>query len=89
MLNRHGLGDGVTDEQMEQLFLSELNKFYDWAANQPHLALIKVDYNLVQENPRRELNLVNDFLFESLNVDSMVQVVDQALYRNRGQRQPK
>ncbi len=83
MLDRHGLGDGVTDQQMEQLFRSELNAFYHWVSIQPHLAMLKIDYNLVQAQPQAELERVNDFLFGSLDVGAMTSVVDGTLYRNR------
>jgi hypothetical protein len=37
----------------------------------------------MQQNPREEATRVNEFLGGALDVDAMVGVVDQALYRNR------
>jgi hypothetical protein len=83
MLDRHGLGDGVTDQQMEQLFRSELNAFYEWVSDQPHLAILKVDYNRMQERPQAEVARINEFLQGGLDTAAMTAVVDAKLYRNR------
>ena len=84
MLERNGSGsDGASEEQLEQLFSSELNAFYDWAARQKHIRLHKVDYNRMLENPQFELERVNEFLGGTLDVEAMNGVVDQSLYRNR------
>jgi hypothetical protein len=83
MLNRHSAADEVTDEQMSQLFRSELSAFRKWAPDQSHLKILDVDYNRVQADPRAELERVNEFLGGELNIDTMVAVVDAKLYRNR------
>jgi hypothetical protein len=44
---------------------------------------ITVKYNDVIENPRREIERVNEFLGGVLDVDSAVKAVDPSLYRNR------
>ncbi len=44
---------------------------------------ITVWYNKVIENPRREIERVNDFLGGILDVDSAVKAVDPSLYRSR------
>jgi hypothetical protein len=84
MLHRNGSAkDDVSDAQMAKLFESELAAFYQWASQQPHIQLIDVDYNQVLREPCSELNRVNQFLGGGLNVDAMVDVVDDSLYRNR------
>jgi hypothetical protein len=84
MLKRNGAdGDEISDEQMSKLFYSELNAFYDWAAKQPHLHLINVDYNRMQSDPRSELARVSEFLDGGIDVDAMLTVIDSSLYRNR------
>jgi hypothetical protein len=84
MLQRNGLaGDDTSDAQMKELFLSELDAFYKWAAQQPHIELINVDYNRLQVEPIAELERVNEFLGGDLNVAAMASVVDGTLYRNR------
>jgi len=84
MLERNGpSSDGISDEQMSVIFHKELNAFYDWVANQSHIAMIDVDYNHVQADARRELQRVNEFLGDVLDLEAMVEVVDASLYRNR------
>ena len=83
MLERHGVADNVSEAQMSALFRSEIESFYKWVEKQRHIELIDVDYNRMQQNPRDEAMRVNEFLGGALDVDAMVGVVDQALYRNR------
>jgi hypothetical protein len=84
MLQRNGMsGDDASDEQMKELFLSELDAFYKWATSQPYIKLIDVDYNRLQADPLAELQLVNKFLGGDLDVDAMASVIDNSLYRNR------
>jgi hypothetical protein len=83
MLDRHGMADSVSEEQMEALFRSEIDAFYRWADKQSHLELIDVDYNRMQADPKAEAARVNRFLGGALDEDAMVAVVDQSLYRNR------
>jgi hypothetical protein len=84
MLQRNGAGhDAASDEQMAQLFLAELNAFGKWVAKQRHIRMIDVDYNRILREPRGELDRVKSFLGAGLDVDAMVEVVDESLYRNR------
>ncbi len=83
MLERHGAADSVSEAQMSALFRSELDSFYKWVGQQSHIELIDVDYNRMQQDPRGEATRVNAFLGGTLDVDAMVDVVDQSLYRNR------
>lgn len=84
MLRRKGMADdAITDDQMSALFRADLNKFRTWVAAQPHINLIDVSYNQVQENPVAEVRRINEFLGGQLDEEAMVQVVDEGLYRNR------
>ena len=83
MLQRHGLVDGVREEQMAALFRAEIDSFYKWVAEQPHIQLIDVDYNRMQQDPKSEAARVNEFLGGALNENAMAEVVDASLYRNR------
>lgn len=86
MLQRKGVpSDAAGDQQMETLFRRELQAFYDWVAQQKHISMIDVDYNRVQEDPRAELSRVANFLGNHLDVETMANVVDSSLYRNRVQ----
>ena len=83
MLERHGVADNVSEAQMTALFRAEIDAFYKWVGAKSHIELIDVDYNRMQQNPRAEAERVNEFLGGMLDVDAMVVVVDQSLYRNR------
>jgi hypothetical protein len=84
MLQRNGTSDDdASDEQMKELFVSELDAFYKWATSQPYIKLIDVDYNRLQADPLAELQRVNTFLGGNLDVEAMASVIDNSLYRNR------
>lgn len=84
MLERSGAAaDGITDEQMRQMFQSEIDKFFKWIAERPCFKMIRVDYNNLMQDPAAELGKVNEFLEGGLDVDAMVATVDPTLYRNR------
>jgi hypothetical protein len=90
MLRRKGMSDdAITDDQMAALFRADLGKFRSWVAVQPHIALIDVSYNQVQENPAGQVHRINEFLGGFLNEAAMVQVVDDSLYRNRAAPLPR
>jgi hypothetical protein len=84
MLQRNGApSDDTSDAQMEKLFRAELATFHNWAAKQPHIELIDVDYNRLQRDPGPELERVNEFLGGTLDIEAMANVIDGSLYRNR------
>jgi len=84
MLQRNGApSDNTGDEQMAQLFCAELAAFYKWAAKQPCIHLLDVDYNRLQRDPYPELERVNEFLGGRLDIQAMANVIDGSLYRNR------
>jgi hypothetical protein len=84
MLERNGgTNDAASDEQMARLFIAELSAFGKWVAQQQHIHMIDVDYNRILSEPRGELERVTSFLGVDLDVDAMVDVVDESLYRNR------
>ena len=83
MLERKAVSGDTSDEQMKELFASELDAFYKWVAHQHHINLIDVDYNRLQADPLAELQRVNKFLGGDLDVEAMASVIDNSLYRNR------
>jgi sulfotransferase family protein len=83
MLERKAMSADTSDEQMKELFASELDAFYKWVAGQQHINLIDVDYNRLQADPLAELQRVNKFLGGELDVEAMASVIDSSLYRNR------
>jgi hypothetical protein len=75
---------GISDEKMAALFQAQLAKFEAWAAQQPHLAILEVDYNQMVSDPVPLASRVNQFLGGILDEGKMVAVVEPDLYRNRG-----
>ncbi len=83
MLERNGILTDVADDQMRTMFDRELRQFYAWLPSQPHLKLINVSYNELLLNPAPAIHQVNRHLEQRLDADSMIRMVDPALYRHR------
>jgi hypothetical protein len=85
MLIRRGEpSDSVSDEELTELFGKHLSQIQAWIDGQPNVEAIHVSYNDVMENPLEQSERINQFLGDTLDVEKMVGVVDQALYRQRG-----
>jgi len=75
--------DSVSDEELMELFRKHLAQIQAWIDSQPKVEVIYVSYNDVVEAPLEQAQRINHFLGDTLDVESMVNVVDQALYRQR------
>jgi len=75
--------DSVSDEELMELFRKHLAQIQAWIDSQPNVEVIYVSYNDVVEAPLEQAQRINHFLGDTLDVESMVNVVDQALYRQR------
>ena len=76
--------DAASDEELMDLFAKHLAQVQSWVDEQPNVDVLYVSYNEVMENPLQQVVRVNHFLGDTLDVDNMVAVVDQVLYRQRG-----
>jgi len=76
--------DSVSDEELTELFRKHLAQIQAWIDEQPNAEALYVSYNEVMEDPLEQARTVNRFLGDRLDVEHMVQVVDEALYRQRG-----
>jgi hypothetical protein len=84
MLIRRGEpADADGDEKMAQLFRQHLERVATWTDAQPNVEVIHVHYNKILESPVEQAQRINHFLNYSLDVESMVRVVDRSLYRQR------
>jgi hypothetical protein len=84
MLQRHGKDSQEADDQkMAQAFEKHLAAVTSWLAEQKNMAVLYVDYNEVITHPTVSAQAVQRFLGDHLDVQRMVAVVEQALYRNR------
>jgi hypothetical protein len=87
MLIRRGeRADAVPDDKMAAMFEKHVAQVESWLAAQPNIQTIYVSYNEVMKEARPHADLINRFLGGTLNVDSMVEVTDAALYRQRRDR---
>lgn len=75
--------DAVPDDKMAAMFEKHVAQVESWLAAQPNIDVLYVNYNEVMTNPRSYAEQINTFLGSSLNVEAMVSIVDQALYRQR------
>jgi argonaute-like protein implicated in RNA metabolism and viral defense len=84
MLIRRGEpSDKVSDEQMAALFRKHLKRLETWLDEQPNFEVIHVSYNEVLVNPVEQARRVSQFFDGALDVESMVNVIDPKLYRQR------
>jgi len=84
MLTRRGEPtDAMTDERMGELFHRHVTQVRTWIAQQPNIQVLEVDYGEVLAHPLEQAMRVNQFLGSLLDVDSMAEVINPDLYRQR------
>ncbi|UCC86822.1 MAG: sulfotransferase [Anaerolineales bacterium] len=75
--------DTVSDDRMKGLFIKHLAQAEAWMNEQPNIDVIYVSYNDILQDPVKQAKRINQFLGNTLDVEKMAGVVDQALYRQR------
>jgi hypothetical protein len=70
-------------ESMKQAYLQHLQRLHDWLARQTNIAVLRVSYNDLLQQPREQAARIREFLGGQGDVEGMVGAVDPALYRNR------
>jgi hypothetical protein len=83
MLQRRNEDSTTSDEEMETQFQEHLRATKYWLARQPNMSVLYVDYNKLMADPRSHCQPVIDFLDMPLDLDRMLRVPDERLYRNR------
>ena len=84
MLIRRGKSpDEISGERMAELYRKHLRRVEAWIDEQPNIEVIYVSYNEILAKPVEHAERINGFLGNTLNVENMVEVVDQTLYRQR------
>lgn len=86
MLERLGKtgGPDIPDAVMAELFRKQLDKFFAWVPEQPHVKLVEVAYNrMVGGEAESLIAEIDAFLDGGLDTAAMAAVVDPSLYRNR------
>jgi hypothetical protein len=86
MLERDGKpDDGTSDEQMKELYAKHLSGVKAWLSRQPNIEVHYTSYNAILSDPKSHTQEIAVFLGRDLDLQAMVNVVDQALYRERSQ----
>lgn len=75
--------DTVSDEQLADMYAKHLVKVNAWLADQANFSVLDLDYNKMLDDPSKYADYVNNFLGGTLDVEAMVGVVDNRLYRQR------
>ena len=84
MLIRQGKSDDqVSDKDFGRLFEKHLQEIEKWLATQSNFDILYINYNHAIEHPLQNVNAVNQFLGNILNIEKMLEVVDKALYRQK------
>jgi hypothetical protein len=86
MLQRRQVNTSDTqDQEMSAVFTKHITSMQEWLKKQKHMEVIYVHYNSMMREPYKNVQLIKRFLPHRLDIDKMVAVVDQTLYRNRAQ----
>jgi hypothetical protein len=88
LLNRGEDPNKINDAEMAQLFEKHLFKVMSWINLQPNMKRIDVDYNEMLRDPRPQVEQINGFLGNILDVEKMLEVINPGLYRQRGRLLP-
>lgn len=83
LINRGEDPDKMDDAQIGKLFEKHLAEVNRWIDNQPNAKRLEVNYNRMLENPDPQIEQINRFLGNGLDVEKMIRVVDPDLYRQR------
>ncbi|HEY83756.1 MAG TPA: sulfotransferase [Chloroflexi bacterium] len=83
LINRGEPTDLVSDKELTELFEKHLQHIEVWAHRQNNVEFLYVSYNDLLANPRPQVERVNQFLGDKLDMEKMVEVVDPNLYRQR------
>ena len=84
MLQRNNqAGAQLTQEQLSQVFLTQVSRVRNWLGKQTNMELLSIDHGEVIENAMLSTKRINDFLSVNLDVGSMVSAVDRKFYRHR------
>lgn len=73
----------ISDEKMGELFRRHVEQIKAWVAKQPNMKVLYIGYSDVLANPLEQVERVNRFLDNELDVNRMAAVADRSLYRQR------
>jgi hypothetical protein len=83
ILNRGEDPNKIDDAKMAQLFERHLAKVMSWIDRQPNIRKLDVNYNQLLKDPRPQVEQINQFLGNILDLEGMLSVINPDLYRQR------
>ncbi len=83
MLERLKKEDGATDEEIRTGYMKHLTKIRNWLKERKNFNVLYVSYNDIIKEPQSHITELNKFFNNKLNIDEMLKVVDNSLYRQR------
>lgn len=75
--------DKVKDQEMAEMFQKHLAKVEDWLTRQPNMDVVYIHYNQVLQEPDRYLKPVVELLDGAVELQPMLDILDNKLYRQR------
>jgi hypothetical protein len=73
----------VPREEMKRAYTLHLERLHAWLAQQPNIAILRVNYSDLVARPGVQSERVSEFLGGGLDVDRMSRTVEPSLYRNK------
>lgn len=86
LINRGEPVNSIDDVEMAQIFQKHLHQVNNWFAQHNNIKVENINYNELLQNPSTNLIKVNKFLAKHLDIESMLSIPDQNLYRQRENR---
>jgi broad-specificity NMP kinase len=83
LINRGEDPDKISEDEMKSVLVRHLQQVEEWIENQSNIDRINVDYNRMLENPDEDIQRLSSFLGNSINIESLRDVIDPKLYRQR------
>ena len=86
LLNRGEDPNKIDDDEIAILFEKHLSKVLRWIDHQPNMRRIDINYNQLLKDPSPQVEQINQFLGNILDIEGMLDVINPGLYRQRNRR---
>jgi len=83
LIRRQEPTNKVSDEKLADLFMGHLTSIKAWLNQQPNIRVLYINYNDLIQDPKPTVEAVANFLVSPLDKQSMMEVPDRKLYRQR------
>jgi hypothetical protein len=84
LIRRNKPTNSISSEKITKLFGQHLENVKTWIEAQPNINVLYVNYNeIIEDKGEKELERINLFLGEILDIGRMKSIIDKKLYRQR------